>query len=148
MSGSGIKRTVKNWLLVLALALDEIAAAVIILLILWYLDIEISVPVIITLVVVLGGLIFLTHKKIIPAMHRKKVTGKDAMIGAHCEVVKPLEPEGVVIVAGEYWKAKSVEGHIRSGTLVEILAVNKLLLEVKCCNGENGAIPLQQGEDG
>jgi membrane-bound ClpP family serine protease len=131
MSVAKVKRALKDWLLVLVFMLDEVAAAVIILLILWSLDIEISPPIIVAIAVAMGGLIFLTHKKIIPAFHRKKVTGPDAMIGLCCEVVMPLEPEGVVSVAGEYWKARSVEGHINSGSVVEILAVKKLLLEVR-----------------
>ena len=127
---TSIKSTIKNWLLVLAFALDEIAAAVIILVVLWFLDVEISVPIIIGIVVALGVVIFVTHKAVIPAFRRKKATGPESMVNTVCEVIDPLEPEGTVRLAGEYWKARSVEGHMVTGETVRVVRVSRLVLEV------------------
>ena len=45
--------------------------------------------------------------------------------------MKALKPTGVVRVEGENWTAKSVEGEILAGEIVEIQSVNKLVLEVR-----------------
>ena len=34
-------------------------------------------------------------------------------------------------IAGEYWKAKAVDGNIEAGEIVEVIKVDGLLLEVK-----------------
>ena len=126
-----VRKRIKDWLLVLALLLDEIAAAVIILLVLWFFKIEISLPIIIVMVLMLGGFVFLTHKAIIPSLHRKRVAGKEGMIGSMGEVIEPLTPLGIVRFEGEYWKAESADGDIGRGEYVEILGTNKLVLAVK-----------------
>ena len=127
----GIKKSIKEWLLVMALLLDEIAAAVIILLVLWFFKVEISLPIIRAMVVVLGGFIFLTHKAIIPSFRRKKATGPEWMIGQGGEVVESLKPLGVIRIGGEYWKAKSIDGEVNAGDFVEIMGMKKLVLAVK-----------------
>ena len=85
----------------------------------------------ITIALLLGAFIFITHKVIIPSFHKKKVTGSEGMIGLEGEVIEPLTPIGVVRIEGEYWKAKSVDEDIASGESVEILGLNRLTLEVK-----------------
>ncbi|WP_200191463.1 NfeD family protein [Halorhodospira abdelmalekii] len=60
--------------------------------------------------------------------------GRDALIGAQAEVVRPIEPEGSgqVRVHGELWQARSVDGRrFGSGQLVEIFGVDGLTLFVK-----------------
>ncbi len=126
-----MKRTIKDWLIVLVLLLDEAAALVLVLLVLWFFKIEIPLWVAITGALLLGAFAFITHKVIIPSFHRKQVTGSEGMIGLEGEVIEPLTPFGVVRVGGEYWKAKSVEEDIAAGGNVEILRLNRLTLEVK-----------------
>ena len=127
-----MKRTIKDWLIVLILLLDEAAAVVLVLLVLWFFKIRIPLSVAIVIALLLGICIFITHKVIIPSFHRKRVTGSEGMIGLEGEVIEPLTPIGVVRVEGEYWKAKSVDDDIPAGENVEILGLNKLVLEVKC----------------
>ena len=115
-----MKRTIKDWLLVLVLLLDEAIALAVLLLVLRVLGIQIPLPVMILIVLLLGAFIFLTHKVIIPALHKKKITGSEGMIGLMGEVIKPLTPVGVIRVGGEYWKAKSVDEDIEAGEEVEI----------------------------
>jgi len=125
------RNTIKDWLMVLVLMLDEVAALVLVLLVLWIFKIKISLSVVIGIVLLLGALAFLTQKVIIPSFHKKKVTGVEGMIGSVGEVVEALTPVGLIKVAGEYWKAKSVDGDIETGEDVEILRVNRLNVEVK-----------------
>lgn len=126
-----MKRTLKDWLIVLVLLLDEVVAVGLVLLVLWFFKIRIPLWVAIVIALLLGVFIFITHKVIIPSFHRKQVTGSEGMIGLEAEVIEPLTPHGVVRVEGEYWKARAVGEDIPVGESVEILRLNKLVLEVK-----------------
>ena len=126
-----MKRTIKDWLIVLVLLLDEAAAVVLVLLVLWGLGIEIPLPIMIAVALVLGAVIFITHKAIIPTFHKKKVTGAEGLIGIAGEVIEPLTPVGVIRVEGEYWKAKSAGENIAAGEEVEIIALAGLTLTVR-----------------
>ena len=126
-----MKRTIKDWLIVLVLLLDEAAALILVLLVLWFFRISISLPIAIVIALLLGTFAFITHKVIIPSFHRRKVTGSEGMVGIEGDVIEPLTPVGVIRVEGEYWKAKSVGEDIAAGEEVEVLGLNRLTLEVK-----------------
>ena len=127
-----MKRTIKDWLIVLVLLLDEVAALVLVLLVLSFFNIRIPLWVTVFIALLLGGFAFMVHKVIIPSFHKKPVTGSEGMIGIEGTVIKPLTPFGVIRIEGEYWKAKSVDENIAVGGEVEILRLNRLTLEVKC----------------
>jgi membrane-bound ClpP family serine protease len=124
-------RSIKDWLIVGLLLLDEVAALVLVLLVLWFFKIRISFEIVIVIALLLGTFVFITHKVIIPSFHKRKVTGSEGMIGLEGEVIEPLAPVGVVRVEGELWKAKAVGEDISAGEDVEILRLEKLTLEVK-----------------
>ncbi len=126
-----MRSTVKDWLKILLLLLDEVAVGGLILLGLWFFGIGITLPVVIVIVLLVGLYAFISHKLIIPSFHKKKATGSEGMIGLEGEVIEPLTPVGVVRVKGEYWKAKSVAEDITAGEDVEILRVDGLMLAVK-----------------
>jgi membrane-bound serine protease (ClpP class) len=125
------KETVKDWVKILVLLLDDVVVVAAVLAVLWYFDIGIPLWVSVTLGVLLGGVVILIHMLVIPSFHRKKVTGEEGMVGLRGKVVEPLKPEGTVHIDGEYWKARSVNGEIDKGERVEVLAVRDLVLEVK-----------------
>ncbi len=127
-----MKRTIKDWLIVLVLLLDEVAALVLVLLVLSVFNIRIPLWVTVVIALLLGGFAFMVHKVIIPSFHKKPVTGSEGMLGLQGMVIEPLTPFGVIRIEGEYWKAKSVDENIAVGEEVEILRLNKLTLEVKC----------------
>ncbi len=125
-------RSIKDWLIVGLLLLDEVAALVLVLLVLWFFKIRISFEIVIVIALLLGTFVFITHKVIIPSFHKRKVTGSEGMIGLMGEVIEPLAPVGVVRVEGELWKAKVVDDDdIEAGEDVEILRLQKLTLEVR-----------------
>ena len=130
-----MKSTIKDWLKVLVLLLDEAAAVALVFLVLWWLGIEIPLLIMIPVALLLGALIFVIHRAVIPTFHKKQVTGAEGLIGLEGEVIKPLTPVGVVRVKGEYWKAKSVDENIAVGEEVEILKLNGLTLTVKRKDG-------------
>ncbi len=126
-----MNRTIKDWLKILVLLLDEIAVVVLVIVIIRVLGIKIPLPIIIVTALVLGTAVFFIHKAIIPTFHRKRITGSEGMIGLSGEVTEPLTPVGVIRVGSEYWKAKSIDENIEAGEEVEILKVNGLTLMVK-----------------
>ena len=129
-----MKSTIKDWLKVGVLLLDEAAVIGLVFLVLWVLEIEIPLPIAIVSALLLGGLVFVIHKAIIPTFHKKQVTGAEGLIGLEGEVIEPLTPVGVIRTSGEYWKAKSVGENIAAGEEVEILGLNGLTLMVKLEN--------------
>ena len=126
-----MKSTIKDWLKVLVLLLDEVAVVGLVLFVLWVFDIEIPLPIAIVAALLLGIIVFITHKAIIPTFRKKQVTGAEGLIGLEGEVIEPLTPKGLVMVKGEYWKAKSVGENIAVGEEVEILELVGLTLMVR-----------------
>ena len=126
-----MKRTIKDWLIVLASLLDDAAVVIIILLVLWFLKIPISLSIIIFLMLLFAALIFVMHKLVIPAFHRRKITGSEGMLGLKGRVIKSLVPSGTINVKGEYWNAKSIGENIPVGEQVEIVGIDGLTLQVK-----------------
>jgi len=131
MTERRVKRTIKDWLIVLLLLLDEAAAVALVLLVLWFFQIRVPLWVAIVGALLLGTFVFIVHKVVIPSFHVKQVTGSEGMVGLEGEVIESLTPTGVIRVEGEYWKAKSVGESIPAGESVEVLGLNKLILEVK-----------------
>ena len=126
-----MKRTVKDWLIVLASLLDDAAVALFILLFLWLLKVPISLPIIIFVVLFFVASAFAMHKLVIPALHKKVITGAEGMIGLEGKAVEPLTPNGLIRVKGEYWKATSAGEDIVVGENVEIVVLDGLTLRVK-----------------
>jgi membrane-bound serine protease (ClpP class) len=126
-----MKRTVKDWLIVLASLLDDAVVALFILLALWLLKIPISLPIIIFVALFFVASAFAMHKLVIPALHKKASTGAEGMIGLEGKVVEPLTPNGLISVKGEYWKATSAGEDIAVGENVEIVGLDGLRLRVK-----------------
>jgi len=126
-----IRRTAKDWLKVLVLLLDEVAALVLVILVLRFFEIKLPLPVIVIVALIVGTLIFIVHKAVIPSFHRKQVTGREGMLGQQCRVVESLTPIGVVTVEGEYWKAKSADENIEVDEEVEIIGIDGLTLRVQ-----------------
>lgn len=126
-----MKRAIKDWLIVLASLLDDAAVALLVLLVLRILGIPISLPIIVFLVLLFAVYAFLMHKAVLPALHRRKITGAEGMIGLKGKVIEPLAPTGTVRIGDEYWKAKSVAADIKAGDEVEVVRVDGLTLIVK-----------------
>jgi membrane-bound ClpP family serine protease len=126
-----VRRTAKDWLKVLVLLLDEVAALFIVILVLRFFEIKLPLIVIVIIALIAGTLIFIVHRAVIPTFHKKQVTGREGMIGLQGRVVKSLTPIGVVTVAGEYWKAKSADENIEVDEDVEITGIDGLTLRVQ-----------------
>jgi membrane-bound ClpP family serine protease len=123
--------TMKAWLIILIALLDDIAVLALVFVVLWVFKVEIPLSVVIVVGIVVGSLIFIVHRAVVPSLRRKRVTGAEGMIGMEGEVVASLKPRGIIRVGGEYWQAESLDGDIETGEEVEIVEVDRLKLEVK-----------------
>jgi membrane-bound ClpP family serine protease len=126
-----MKRSIRDWFIVLVSLLDDLAIVLLVLLVLRFLKISISLPIIIFLILFFIATVFIMHRLVIPALHKKIKTGSEGMIGLKGEVTELLAPKGVVRVNDEYWKARSSAETIEVGEQVEIVGVNRLTLQVK-----------------
>ncbi len=105
-----IRRRLTDWGKVLLLLLDEAAVVLLVIVILQVFEIVIPPAVAIVLALVLGAVAFVIHTTVIPSFHKRIVTGSEGMLGVQGRVAKPLNPVGTIVIKGEYWRAKSVEG--------------------------------------
>ena len=131
MSGKGEMSRRKAWIFVLIMLLDDAAILALIVLGLWFFDVKISWILILIVGLAMVGFIFVVHKAVVPSLRRKKATGIEYMIGLGGKVTESLQPQGLVMIKGEYWKAKSVEGDIGVGEEVEVVRIIRLSLEVR-----------------
>lgn len=84
-------------------------------------------PVVIGIVAFVGYVGFYVLK----AQRMPPFTGREALVGAHGFVLKPTDPShGMVMVDGEYWKARSVEPLLEKDE-IEVVEVNGLELRVR-----------------
>lgn len=63
------------------------------------------------------------------------VTGAEGLVGERAEVIERCDPDGVVRLRGESWRARC-DPPAEPGTAVEVTAVEGLTLEVRPIVGE------------
>ncbi|BAD84536.1 predicted membrane-bound serine protease, NfeD homolog [Thermococcus kodakarensis KOD1] len=92
-----------------------------------------TLRVIIIVTGVLLALFFLFGMAAVIRAHRRRPeTGKEEMIGAVGKVVEDLDPEGLIKVRGELWKAVSKDGSlIKVGEKVRVVGMDGLTLIVE-----------------
>ena len=121
----------RAWLMVIFSLLDEAIVLVLVVLGLWYFDVKISWPLGLVVGLLMVAFVFVVHKAIIPSLLRRKLTGREGMIGLTGRVTEALDPGGTVIVKGEYWKARCIGDCIAVDEEVEVVRIYGLTLEVK-----------------
>ena len=126
-----MKSTIKDWLKVTVLLLDEAAAVAVVLLALRFFEVEIPLSVAIVGALALGALIFIIHRAVIPSFHRQHVTGREGMLGQTGQVTETLAPKGTVRVGDEIWQARTAGEDIKTGEEIEITGLSGLTLTVK-----------------
>ena len=86
---------------------------------------------VIAIVVTLTALFFIFAVGMAVRTHRKKpTTGQEGMIGEIGEVYKKLDPNGTVIIHGEYWKAYS-DASVNKGQKVKVIECDDKHLTIK-----------------
>jgi membrane-bound ClpP family serine protease len=89
-------------------------------------------PVAIVLVsICAAALLAFVVQRVVRAHRRQASAGKEELLGKTAEVEIALEPQGIVLVEGERWKAVSEKGRVKPGEEVIITKVDGLKLYVK-----------------
>lgn len=78
-----------------------------------------------------GGLMFAALVAIVRAQKRQPVVGKEWIVGQVGEAKTDLNPTGTVFVSGTWWTAEAIDGEIKAGEKVEVVAMEGLRLKVR-----------------
>lgn len=111
---------------------------------------EVSVPVVIVVGVMLGGLLAVAVERAVRARSLPKRTGWEEMVDAVGVVRERLDPVGQVFVQGALWRAEltgpSVGQHLERGSRVRVESVDGLTLRVRPVVEEgSGDVELEAG---
>jgi membrane-bound serine protease (ClpP class) len=93
-------------------------------------DVGVSLRLMAPTIVLIGGFFVVVSTLAFRAYHSKPQSGVEGLIGEVGIVQKPLDPEGLVFVHGEYWRAVSGE-KLEPGEMVTVEEVTGLLLKVR-----------------
>ena len=93
-------------------------------------DVGVSLRLMAPTIVLIGGFFVIVSTLAFRAYHSKPQSGIEGLMGELGVVKKPLDPEGLVFVHGEYWRAVSGE-KLEPGEMVVVEEVTGLLLKVR-----------------
>ncbi len=96
---------------------------------------QISIPLIITTSILVGGFFLFALGMAFRAMRKKPTTGDKGIIGEIGRVREKIDNEGVVLVSGELWNATSDEV-IEKGEKVVVTGIDRLTVKVERCDKE------------
>jgi membrane-bound serine protease (ClpP class) len=112
-------------------ALEEAAIAVVGLWLLPKIDVHIPLFALILIMLAWAGFAVFSYHMGTRALKKKPAGGLSDMLGMRGEVVKRLDPEGMVRIKGELWKAKSAGRKIETGEEVTVVGQKRLRLIVE-----------------
>jgi len=101
---------------------------------LWLLPkVDVHLPLAVLIIGMLGwaGFAVFSYRMGSRALRRKPEGGLADMLGTRGEVVKRLDPEGMIRIRGELWKAKSAGRKIETGEEVTVVGQKGLKLIVE-----------------
>jgi membrane-bound serine protease (ClpP class) len=98
-------------------------------------DVGVSLKLMAPTIVLIGAFFVAVSTLAFRAYRAKPKTGMEGLIGATGIVKQPLDPEGLVFVHGEYWRAVSGE-KLEPGDKVRVENADGLLLKVKKVSSE------------
>ena len=93
-------------------------------------DVGVSLSLMMPTILLVGGFFVVVAGLAFRAYHRKPKGGTDGLLGETGEVKELIEPEGLIFVHGEYWRAISDE-RLEPGEKAEVIGVKGLVLTVK-----------------
>jgi len=116
---------------IITTALEEAAIAAVGFWLLPKIDVNLPLFAIILVMVAWAGFAVFTYRLGSRALRRKPEGGLADMLGMKGEVVKRLDPEGIIRIKGELWKAKSAGRKIETGEEVTVVGQRGLKLIVE-----------------
>jgi membrane-bound ClpP family serine protease len=116
---------------IITTALEEAAIAVAVLWLLPKIDVHIPLFALILIMLAWLGLAVFTYLLGTRALRKKPEGGLSDMLGTRGEVVRSLDPEGMIRIRGELWEAKSAGRKINAGEEVIVVGQKGLKLVVE-----------------
>lgn len=99
---------------------------------------KIATSLIISASVIVSGFLIIVIRAVYKVHRQKPTTGEAGITGETAVVCQDLNPQGLVKVSGEIWKAVSKDGKkIKKGQEVKIISLKGLTLMVKILNKQN-----------
>ncbi len=95
------------------------------------LGIHLHVSILIAVMVAWAAYSLITYRIGSRALRRQTPLGLPSLVGGTAKVTKRLDPEGMVMIEGELWQAKSEEGNVDIGEEVMVVHQNGLKLMVR-----------------
>jgi len=118
------------------LLIDEILIAAIIIVVLWRLGVQIPVWAYVLTGGAFAGLYWFLYR-ILLDQRRKSPVSSESIVGQRARCMTALDPEGLVRVQGETWKAVSRCGAVAEGAEVTVEALKGLRLVVTTQTGSD-----------
>ena len=112
-------------------ALEEAAIAVAVLWLLPKADVRLPLFVLILIMLAWAGFAVFSFQMGTRALKRKPEGGLSDILGSRGEVVRRIDPEGMIRIKGELWKAKSEGKNIEVGAEVTVVGQKGLKLIVE-----------------
>jgi membrane-bound serine protease (ClpP class) len=96
-------------------------------------DMSVSLNLMLPTILLVGGFFVVVASLAFRAYRARPLSGSDGLLGEVGLVKERIDPEGLIFVHGEYWRAKARE-RVEPGEKVEVEGVEGLLLSVKKTN--------------
>ena len=93
-------------------------------------DMRVSLGVVLPTAVVVAGMTVFLLGRVIRAHKRQVMTGRAGLVGEVGKALSDLDPDGKVLVHGEYWDARTTGGAIAKGSDVRVEAVGERRIDV------------------
>jgi len=96
---------------------------------------RVSASVVLPTAVVVASLTGFLLTRVLKAHRERPMTGKEGLVGEVGRVIGELNPEGKIVVHGEYWDARSISGNVAVGNKVRVVKVFDRGLDVAALDG-------------
>jgi membrane-bound serine protease (ClpP class) len=93
-------------------------------------DVGVSIRLMLPTILLVGGFFIVVAGLAFSAHRTKPMGGIEGLLGETGLVKEKIDPEGLVFVHGEYWRATAAE-RLEPGGKVEVVGVNGLVLQVR-----------------
>jgi membrane-bound serine protease (ClpP class) len=93
-------------------------------------DVSVSLKLMLPTILLVGGFFVVVASLAFRAYRARPMSGTDGLLGEVGMVKERIDPEGLIFVHGEYWRAKAGE-RVEPGEKVEVEGVDGLVLSVK-----------------
>ena len=93
-------------------------------------DVSVSLKLMLPTILLVGGFFVVVASLAFRAYRARPMSGSDGLMGEVGLVKERIDPEGLIFVHGEYWRAKAGE-RVEPGEKVEVEGVDGLILSVK-----------------